>query len=40
MELPLEAPQQTAFLPPPPPLPDPPQLDAAKTARTKAGRDA
>jgi periplasmic protein TonB len=30
LESPLEAPQQTAFLPPPPPLPDPPQLELPK----------
>jgi len=30
MESPLEAPQQTAFLPPPPPLPDPPRLELPK----------
>ena len=29
-ESPLEAPQQTAFLPPPPPLPEPPKLDLPK----------
>lgn len=30
MESPLEAPQQTAFLPPPPSLPDPPRLELPK----------
>jgi periplasmic protein TonB len=36
MESPLEAPQQTAFLPPPPPLPDPPKLDLPKPPEPKA----
>jgi protein TonB len=35
MESPLEAPQQTAFLPPPPPLPDPPQLELPKPPEPK-----
>lgn len=35
MELPLDAPQQTAFLPPPPPLPDPPKLDLPKPPESK-----
>jgi TonB family protein len=35
MESPLEAPQQTAFLPPPPPLPDPPRLELPKPPEPK-----
>jgi len=36
MESPLEAPQQTAFLPPPPPLPAPPRLDLPKPPEPRA----
>ena len=35
MELPLEAPQQTAFLPPPPSLPEPPKLEFPKPPEPK-----
>lgn len=35
MESPLEAPQQTAFLPPPPPLPDPPRIELPKPPEPK-----
>ncbi|MBV8738644.1 MAG: energy transducer TonB [Alphaproteobacteria bacterium] len=35
MASPLEAPEQTAFLPPPPPLPDPPKLDLPKPPEPK-----
>jgi periplasmic protein TonB len=34
-ESPLEAPQKTAFLPPPPPLPDPPKLEFPKPPEPK-----
>jgi TonB family protein len=36
MESPLEAPQQTAFLPPPPPLPEPPELELPKPPEPRA----
>ncbi len=36
MESPLEAPQQTAFLPPPPLLPDPPKIEVPKPPEPRA----
>jgi protein TonB len=36
MESPLEAPQQTAFLPPPPLLPDPPRIEVPKPPEPRA----